>query len=183
MTQETLNLLIGALIGIVSSLLTLIIGNYFQDRREIRKRIWELEDRETNRYLEAKDKRIQEAQAYLDTYEKAAKLLMTVEHNMITNRPAEKNWADLDEVEKLTKFTAKRLVSMDLLNDEELKVLDKQLIAIFNSEIEFAADLQERFSKGDTIDVKVLLRNFYSEIALVISEMQKRIEILTQTIK
>ena len=68
MSKETINLLVGALIGIVSSLLSVTVGNIFQDRREIRKRKWDLEDRERNRYVAARDDRLLEAQAYLGFY-------------------------------------------------------------------------------------------------------------------
>ena len=51
MSQETITLIIGAIIGSVSPLLILLVTLYFQNKREIRARQWELEDRQWNRRL------------------------------------------------------------------------------------------------------------------------------------
>jgi len=62
MSPETLNLLIGAAIGLFASLITSWFNNKYQWERDDQTRKWELEDRHSQRERELFDKRIAAAE-------------------------------------------------------------------------------------------------------------------------
>jgi hypothetical protein len=126
MSQETINLLVGALIGILSSLLTLIVGNHFQRKNDERKRKWDLEDRDINRKINAKDEKLQEAQTYLEAYRESLRQLLFLETRLIMSggsySPSVHNEVSeaFDKIRSLTNFPFKRLFSIDFLNASPL---------------------------------------------------------------
>jgi hypothetical protein len=187
MSQETLNLLIGALIGILSSLLTVTVGNYFQDRREIRKRKWELEDREFNGHTDTKNDRLREAQSYLDTYNETGRLLVDAEIQLMTTADIDKSLKELDAIRELMNFTSRKLLSIHALNDPKLKELNEKLVSHFINETTNLLDLRSRIiNSKDDIDKEQVSRSitkFNLGMAELIREMQFRLNELAETMK
>ena len=68
MSSETLNLLLGAGIALLSSLVTAIITHSLQMKREKRKRAWDLEDHRRNQRSEILKERIAQAEAWVESY-------------------------------------------------------------------------------------------------------------------
>jgi hypothetical protein len=185
MSQETINLLVGALIGILSSLLTLIVGNHFQRKNDERKRKWDLEDRDINRKINAKDEKLQEAQTYLEAYRESLRQLLFLETRLIMSggsySPSVHNEVSeaFDKIRSLTNFPFKRLFSIDFLNDPELKEIDKKLRRVFNEEMNYAFELRMKCILKDDINKAVLEQRkgeFNKTISRILGDMQRRLE-------
>jgi hypothetical protein len=69
MSPETINLIIGIVLGVVLTLLTLSVGSYVQNGKDERQRKWELEDRESDRRSLIQDMRMKEAREMVDIYD------------------------------------------------------------------------------------------------------------------
>ena len=128
MSQETINLLVGALIGIVSSLLTLIVGNIFQDRREVRKRKWELDDRTLTRRQELWMSRIKDTRDLVEDYHEIIATVTNVLKTELLNPELAKT--DMSIYKDLTREyddKRKKKISMWIINDNEINDALKKL--------------------------------------------------------
>jgi len=184
MSQETLNLIIGALIGIVSSLLSQIASNYFQRKNDERKRKWELEDREFNRRTKFNDSRIAEAQEYINTYLEVSRILFTFETAMTISEDIEPYRAGFDKIIELTNFTANRMGSV-YLGDSELADLNTELVSLCDTEIDNTFALIASIRKKETLDKEAIItrvKDFSARTGVLFGKMQNRLDKLAQTI-
>ncbi len=79
MSPKTLNLLIGASIGLFASLITSWFNNKYQRERDDKTRKWELEDRHSQRERELFDKRIAAAETNTND------ILAAIQKNLSSN--------------------------------------------------------------------------------------------------
>jgi hypothetical protein len=100
-----------------------------------RKRRDDLADRESNRRLAAKDKRISDAQDYLNTYLKLTRAMMNVEVGLLTTGDADKYDAEYERIMDFThSLSINRMISVFQLGDDTLIPLNIELISLAQKE-------------------------------------------------
>jgi hypothetical protein len=165
----------------VSGLILAILGYIFGRWDAIQKRKWALEDREYNQRLERKEKRIAEAQAYVDTQHNATQKLAKFELGLIRfgkEIPANLR-EDFAKIPQLTEFTSKRVTSLLVFGDLSLAELDREITTLFNMEYTNAVELFENTLRAKPVDRKVAetrVEEFYRKITALFVKVQSRLE-------
>jgi len=176
--------LVGALIGISSSLITLFVNHYFQRKHDDRKRKWELEDRAINRHLEFRDINLKHAQELLDSYFHeiqelcATEILLIHTENIEALRPSPDN-----ESEKI-KLTLKQISSLTAFDNIELGNLAVELASLYNEELENRLYIMSMIESSDDFDKQVLVakvREFGERAISIMSKIQVELDKLTET--
>lgn len=144
MPQEFWLLLIGGFIGLSSSLITLLLSNYFQRRNDERKRSWELEDRKNNIKLEVRRILIKEGKANLKTFSEANKILIDIQYT-IKGADFQQIDSEIERAAEIIKSSSNQLVSLKALDDKELSELVDYLITLYRQDEWIDHDLSGDF--------------------------------------
>jgi len=144
MPQEFWLLLIGGFIGLSSSLITLLVSNYFQRRNDERKRSWELEDRKNNIKLEVRRILIEEGKANLKIFSEANKILIDIQYT-IKGADFQQIDSEIERAAEIIKSSSNQLVSLKALDDKELSELVDYLITLYRQDEWINHDLSEDF--------------------------------------
>jgi hypothetical protein len=182
MSQDINLLIIGAVIGSVSPLLILLVTLYFQNKREIRARKWELEDRQSSRRLDVLAMRVTEAQAYLLGFYEATQKLMMFELTIIATQNVDNHIKDWEKIPALLTGINQKVISFAILQDEVLHALHEELNQVFRIEHKNAIELMDSIRKKDIPDKDIVVERvtqYYKKSSVLIAEMQQRIDELT----
>jgi len=180
MSEENLRILIEFFGAVLVAFMT-----YFFTRSHYeRKRRDELADREFNRRLSAKDKKIADAQDYLNAYLELTRTITRIELGMVTSGDTDTYEAEVNKIPDLTNnLTANRMISIMQLGDSELQGLNIQLMLLARQEYENLCDLLSAMKREDTVDKNAILERiseFSGKTGVVITKIQVRLNTLAE---
>jgi hypothetical protein len=174
------------LVPLLRAMLGIAVG-YFLKRAEYEmQRRDQLADRELNRRLAAKDKRISDAQDYLNTYLELTRTMMKVEIGLATTGDADKHQAEYDRIIEITNnLSANRMLSIFQLDDSELRPLNIELILLAQKEYANTVDLMLATKKKETIDQETALARiaeFSRRTGTIIGAMQIKLNNIAERV-
>ncbi|RPI93970.1 MAG: hypothetical protein EHM40_08155 [Chloroflexi bacterium] len=190
MPQETLNLIIGAAIAIVSSLLSQIAGNYFERKSDERKRKWELADREFNRRAQFLDKKLEEVQSHLANLVELSRKMNEYQIGIITvGAVSSYGNKAFTEINELAESMAKKVMNVFLLNDKELNDLHEKLLSLLREERQhinlIRNDIYAKETTKEPIDKEPLLQkasDYNKQAAQLLGDIYRRVDMISQKV-
>jgi hypothetical protein len=139
------------------AILVSVITYLFTRSHYERKRKDDLADRDFNRRLAAKDKRISDAQDYLNTYLELTRTMMKVEVGLATTRDADRHQAEYDRIMEITNnLSVNRMISVFQLGDSDLPPLNIELVLLAQKEYANTVDLMLATKKKEAVDQEKL---------------------------
>lgn len=157
MSSDTLNLIVGAIIGLVSSLVAVTVTNYFQSRRDDKRRRWELEDRQLERGLKVILSRAEQARRYMNLYFDVILGLENCEMVLVHTKSTSELAETVLRLKPLIEDTTKAHAGVLNLNDPELNTEVQEMIGLVRHEYDEAKALDERMRGPDPISAEVEL--------------------------
>jgi hypothetical protein len=145
MFQELWLLLIGGLIALFSSLITLFISTYFQRKSDERKRTWELDDRKNNIKLEVRKALINEGKTNLQTFSEANRILIDIQQAIKGTADFQQINSEIEKAAEKIKTSSNQLVRLKTLRDRELSGLVDHLITLYRRTEWISLDLTGDF--------------------------------------
>jgi hypothetical protein len=180
--MEALAIIVGFAGVVVGSVLTYLFTRSHYER----KRQDDLADREFSRRLTAKDKRISDAQDYLNAYLEITRTMMKVELGLAITRDSDKHQPEYDSIMEMTKnLTANRMLSVFQLGDSELPLLNVELILLTQKEYANTVDLMLAVRKKETINQEATLariETFSRRTGTLIGAIQLKLNSLTEKV-
>jgi hypothetical protein len=172
----------GAIIGVLSALLTFVLTSWYQWLRDERDRKWRLEDMKLQRRLNVLNLRLADIQRYLNENYGIISSLYEMEYKLLSLGlkfkidPVSNN---LMEHHKNSNFS---FASIFNLNDPDLTQLNVKLSQmIMNEENEYKA-LKQKISDGEIINKEqeeARINKFYSDASKLYCSMIKRVDELS----
>jgi hypothetical protein len=140
MTSETVNLILGIILGVVLTLSTLAVGNYLQSGNDEKRRNWEKQEREAQHRTSVRDLRMKDADDVIQMYdvyvlevESFLSQFMRLRKNHDTDGIARK-MAEFQEFRSkapaLLKEASRRSTNLVLLHDPELFYNSLELVKL-----------------------------------------------------
>ena len=184
MGQPTDDLIIGAVIGLLSALLTFMLTSAFQLYRDERDRKWAKEDAQLQRRLGVLSQRLNDVRYYVDKQYDVVLHLLNYEIDIIHAKNAVDVEPKFLELSSLVAEASKMAPSVVNIKDDELSKLRGELLKVISEEKEFAQSLRDRKYDGQIINVdeeeETKRRNvFIYKFAALRKSMMERIDELS----
>ena len=172
----------GAIIGVLSALLTFILTSWYQWFRDERDRKWRLEDMKLQRRLNVLNLRLADIQRYLSENYEIISSLYEIEYKLLNLGLTFKMDPVFDNLIEHHKSSNSSFASIFNLNDPDLTQLNVKLTQmIINEENEYKA-LKQKLSDGKTINKEqeeARINMFYSDASKLYYSMIKRVDELS----
>ena len=184
MGQQTNELIIGAVIGLLSALLTFMLTSVFQLYRDERDRKWAKEDARLQRRLRVLDQRLSDVRFYIDKQYEVVKSLLYYEIDIARSKNALDIEPQFLELSSLIAEASKMAPSVVNINDDELSKLRDDLLKLLSEEEQFAQSLRDKKYDGQTIHIdeeeeKERREEFIYKFTALRKSMMKRIDELS----
>ncbi|SRR6266508_2268310 len=175
-----------AIVTAVAGLLGIVLGFVFNGFITRTKRKHELEDRQVNRRIKFRETKVEEVQAYINTYIDVCRILNEYECIVLTNGEMdEETNRDFNRIMGLFTPLRQGLQSLMSLNDLELTKANHELVIHFDIEYRTAVDLIDIYNRiddfGKHVMLKRMLRNHY-DLTAYLTIMQTRLNELAQSV-
>lgn len=182
MPQEPVNLVIvGGLISLISTLLTLIVTYLFQQVHDEKIREWEQQDKEAAQYREIYIARLKEVEAFVHLYFEIINKLLVCEITLVNSEYPKQDYQELLNINPALEAATKNYSSFQFINDPELVKLSGEIMILTQTEYHIANEIFEKLLKKEPIDKEVELKRiwqFYNSGGDVRANMIKRIDYL-----
>jgi hypothetical protein len=174
------------LVPFLGVILGIFIGYFLKQAEYERKRRDDLADRELDRRTKVRDRCIEEARIYLDTYWNVAQTLSI--HEMFLGAGVEKGVTKEQENYILNTMleNRKRVSSIYSLDDAELNLLHGVLDAVYSTENEQKLELENFISSGEPVDHDAVIdrvQSFNTVMHQYITKMKIRLDKLASGLK
>lgn len=141
---------------------------------------------ETKRRIDSEDKKIEEAQKYLDAFSDISLKLTHYHNHIILSQNTERYSKELEKINELMATTATKVTSIALLGDKELIELDDALVSVIKSELQLIVGIQAKINSGENFDKEIMLAivpEFSTGKSQVLGKMYSRLNTISQNIK
>jgi hypothetical protein len=178
MSSEVLNLILGAVIAFLSSLLTVIVSHGLQLGRERQKRTWDLEDQSRGQRIEILKERIAQAEAWVEGYVRyidrvQRRLLFGAALTQGSDPQESREW--LNETLKVPQEYSHRKSSVYRLNDPELIEIGKKIDRYWLSVAEVLRPLREG-QDVNKVTIDIQLAGIWDTILKIQGEFLARLD-------
>jgi hypothetical protein len=164
-TQSQIDILFGALIGLVPTIIITLINLFFQIKREDKARGWQIEDQGRTEYLNRLNLRVKEAENVLKGFYEAGQTYHNNERIILDAVAARKTVSneestDEDYVEISMPKTDQLANLANLasvcaaIGDQELEVNSRKFISLISLESSKSLELAQKYANGQKINVK-----------------------------
>ena len=182
MEQETANLIIGASISLLTSLLTIIVTNTFQLIRDKRIREWGLKDKEADQRRTTLNYRLKEAEKCVNIEQEINMKLFNYEMSILIFGDVDRAKQISIELTPLLENKSKYLLSLKVLNDLVLDSTSNELNNLILAEHKHAMELFNDFVNKKSIDTEAEINNlnqFCQSTDTLREKMMKRLDDLS----
>ncbi len=182
MSEEALKILVPAF----TAILGIFIGYFLKKSEYERQRRDERADKALSRRVQYRDKKIEEVQAYLDTFVEIIRLVVEFEMFLIWDKDNETVSEDNIKINELLLSSVKWVNAFAALNDSELTTAHDEFVEGFHAEWKNAQDLEDTIEKSKNFDTEATIRRIpefqYTAIAYI-GVMQTRIHVLAESLE
>lgn len=190
LSEETLKILV----PLFTAILGIFVGYFLNQALYEKKRKDDLADRDFNRRATIYDMRIKEAREYVDAYYDILRRINIYEEELIeqakipTNLGTflRQNHKKYDEIPDLMQELSKKMQSLYILDDTELKDLFQEVTLTLLLEVDNIKRIEGTISATEIFDEKAESDRailFSAMTTRLITKMQQRLDKLSQTIK
>ena len=179
---KTMDNITGAIIGVLSALLTFILTSWYQWLRDERDRKWRLEDWKLQRRQDALNLKLADVRKYVSENYGIITSLFEMEHKLLSLGTKFNISAALNTLTEHHRNSNSSFASIFNLNDPDLAQLNAKLSQILiNEQNEYTA-LKQKISDGVKVNneqEEARVNKFYSDATNLYYSMIKRIDELS----
>jgi hypothetical protein len=154
-----------------------VLSYFFTKSHYEQKRRDDLADKELERHLRLRDKTLEEVESYIDVLMEMSRKLFSYQLGMITGE-LEYSKAVAEEIATLRRMIPKKIINIDLLDDEEVSKLHDQVIGIVEDSDGYRIELKRMIEEEKPLDKAALLDRafeFHGRVAELTGRIQRRL--------